>query len=219
MKIILMISLAVSLAWPAMSKDIKRQHLSPNLAEVLQPLVSTAHKAFSRLPNVVLTNDLSKTCKPDEQSNRFVLYCSDLNEIFVAVGHGQSADAMRYRVAHVFGHAVQVRHGIANRALRAIRTEPAREGELRGMVTRQVDCIAGVLIGRAYGGSGGLTSIFNAEPMTGSHWGATPMRRGPKVSIGLTARDAWFRKGRASKDFANCAVGEMGAELILRAER
>lgn len=202
------------------ASELRRANLSPNTAQVIGPLVAGAHQTFSRLPEVELTQNLGGKCKAGRQSSPYALYCSDENRIFVAadLADTQGEGVARYMVAHLFGHAVQVRHGIANRALRAIQADRAREAELRGMVTRQVECIAGVLVGRI-GEGGDLDDLFEAEPMTDSHWGATPLSRGPRVSIGLSERAKWFARGATTKDFANCAVGEMGAELILRAER
>ncbi len=174
------------------------------------------------MPGVSLTSALRDVCGGDEGSDPYVIYCTSLNKIYVdaKLSEKKMSDAeMGYRLAHAYGHAVQVRHGIADIALATIRANRAEETALRGMVTRQVECIAGVLMRRAYGkGVAGPAAWAGAEPFTGSHWGASPVARGPKVAIGLAERNAWFEKGRDSDDFASCAVGVFSADLILRAE-
>jgi len=111
-------------------------------------------------------------------------------------------------MAHVLGHAIQVRHGVADVALRAIRSRRSEEQALRGMVTRQVECVAGVLMATA-GEQPAMLRGFGQEPFTGSHWGRDPLNQGPRVSIGLEARAEWYEIGYAARDFAACTVGEM----------
>ena len=102
------------------------------------------------------------------------------------------------------GHAIQVKYGVADIALRKITDERSREKELRGMVTRQVECIAGVLFARAGLPNANLKRLYKTEPFTQSHWGREPLSRGPKVSIGLNARAEWFSKGQKTEQFQTC---------------
>ncbi|MEO0912973.1 MAG: hypothetical protein AAFY59_08280 [Pseudomonadota bacterium] len=213
---------ALFLAFPAQAQDVTMAALSPETARILRPVVVAAERAFPRLPGVTLTSSLRNVCGGDAASDPFANYCTDLNRIYVAklAETGMSADEMIYRLAHLYGHAVQVRHGIADVALATIRANRAEEGLLRANVTQQVECIAGVIAGRATGGRvRGPASWATEEPFTGSHWGASPIARGPKVSIGLAARNDWFLKGRDSDDFAACATERFSADLILRAVR
>lgn len=207
----------------AFAADLKNSSLAPKLAAQLAPVVASANERFGRLPSVALTNRFSRICGGDRQSDPWVRYCSSKNVIYVDAGLAADVPdvgAQQYLLAHAYGHAIQVRHGVASFALRLIRSEPQREAELRGYVTRQVECLAGVLI--AAGTSvpvKGPSDWFNSEPFRGSHWGASPIRRGPQVSIGLGARHEWYLRGRTSGQYSSCAVGEMGTTLIEKAAR
>jgi len=208
----------MSFGGTAHAKPIENSALNPQLAADLQILVDRANATFARLPTVALVEDMSTTCGADQNSDPLARYCIRDRRIYIgARGRG---DMMRYQLAHIYGHAVQVRHGVADVALRTIRKNRKDEGKLRGMVTRQVDCIAGGLYRRAYGNDGAsLRNWFRAEPFTGSHWGGGAISQGPKVTIGLNTRDQWFRKGRDQNDFSACTTQVFGAELLLRAER
>ena len=85
------------------------------------------------------------------------------------------------------------------------------------MVTRQVECLAGVLTARAGVPSRDLLSLFSTEPFTDAHWGRRPLNVGPKVSIGLDVRAEWYQIGFEAADFSVCSVGEMAADLIVQA--
>ncbi|MEM8871836.1 MAG: hypothetical protein AAGB10_14980 [Pseudomonadota bacterium] len=204
----------------AAAQSVQMAALNPQSARLIRDVVVAAESRFTKLPKVRLTSDLGRACN-GPSANRMIQYCTDQNVIFVAADLADvvsSAEAAAYMVAHVYGHAVQVRHGQATIALRAIRAEPAREGALRGMVTRQVECIAGVIYGQVMPKTA-LSALFAAEPFTGSHWGRTPLSGGPAVSIGLSARDEWFQRGQDANDVAACGVGDMGVEPLLRARR
>lgn len=207
------------LAGPAAAQTIGLQELSPATARALRALVSEAETTFARIPGVSLTSALADVCG-GEGANPHMLYCTSLNRIYVdakLAQRGMPEGELIYRLAHLYGHAVQVRYGVADIALARIRADRAREKDYRGWVTRQAECVAGVLAARAYGkGVKGPGRLFDREPYTDAHWGATPVARGPKVSIGLAAREEWFAKGAAAREFSVCAVGEFGAELILR---
>jgi hypothetical protein len=172
------------------------------------------HLSFDDMPRVERANSVAEVCGAAGQANTDVVFCTSENVVYLRNAAPQAA----YKLAHVMGHAVQVRHGIADIALREIRRRPEEESALRALVTRQVECIAGFLTARA-----GLPvldfAVFEDEPFAGSHWGRNPLRIGPKVSIGLAARAEWFGIGFAGENLAVCAVGEMGAELLLAAYR
>ena len=205
--------------WPALAQGVQMEALNPQTAKALREVVRAAEGSFTRLPVVRLTSIFGGVCG-GPAANRMVQYCTDQNAIFVTQDLVDKVPegAPGYMLAHVYGHAVQVRHGQATRALAAIRAEPAREAELRGMVTRQVECIAGLIYGRALGPAS-LAVWFAEEPFTDSHWGRTPMSNGPRVSIGLEAREEWFQRGLAADGVEACAVGEMGIEALLRGVR
>jgi len=119
-------------------------------------------------------------------------------------------------LAHLYGHAVQVQHGVADFALGQIRQRRSEEAMLRGLVTRQVECIAGFIMARAGQDDVDLTTLFATEPFTDSHWGRDPLRIGPQVSIGLAVRADWFAIGQRG-DLAACGPGEFTADLLLEA--
>ena len=174
-----------------------------------------AQQAFDDLPQVVRVEQIAGRCGADDTVNRTVAYCTSSNQILLA--NEASGDAQTpYMLAHVFGHAVQVRHGVADFALAQIRQRPTEEAMLRGLVTRQVECIAGFIMARAGQPQVALDTLFTEEPFTGSHWGRNPLRVGPDVTIGLPARAEWFAIGQAG-DLAACAPGEFTADLLLQA--
>jgi len=151
-------------------------------------------------------------CGADDSVTDLAAYCTSSNEILVQAG--QSEAAATYGVAHAYGHAVQVRHGVADIALREIRARRAEEPTLRGYVDRQVDCIAGFLVAAAGLGPMSLADIFKDDPFDDIHWGRDPLRVGPVMPVSLADRDVWFAKGQAG-DIADCAVGEFGSELLV----
>lgn len=108
---------------------------------------------------------------------------------------------------------------MADVALREISTRRSEETALRGMVTRQVDCLAGVLMAHAGLPFQPLESMFEDESFTDAHWGRSPLNSGPRVSIGLDARAQWYRTGYTEADVAACSVGEMSAGLLVAAQR
>lgn len=190
-------------------------------ADTLTPLVATADKTFPRLPDVYFRNSLKGQCDADNRSNPYVLFCSSERRIYMRTGTVAElgAGAAGYLLGHVYGHAAQVRYGVADIALATIRANRNKETELRGHVTRQVECVSGVLNKRAGISTGGPKDWFKTEPLADAHWGATPIARGPVVSIGLTVRDTWFRKGLKSGDFADCSSGVFPADLLVNAAR
>lgn len=189
-----------------------------SLAETFEVVTQAADASFANLPVVMDVADVSSRCQGDAGSNPLVRYCTSEDTIFFDSARVRPR-AQAYLLAHVFGHAVQVKHGVADVALALIRANRDQETELRGMVTRQVECIAGVLLARAGLLRPDLSALFSAEPFTGSHWGRTPMSGGPKVSIGLLARQEWLDRGYGAGNPSVCGVGEMSAELLIAADQ
>ena len=172
-----------------------------------------ADRAFARLPDVVEVARIAGRCGADASVNPGAVYCTSENRIYLARGAGQ-AD---YLVAHLMGHAVQVRHGIADRALSAIVKDRSREAAIRAVVVAQVECLAGFFVRRAGVKPG---NWFATEPFTGAHWGRNPLRRGPRVSVGAAARAQSFRLGYGG-DIAQCDAlgGDLASGLLNRAYR
>jgi predicted metalloprotease len=178
----------------------------------------TAQALFAQLPDVEARTDLYEACGFGTNSNPNIGYCASNNTIFVSEGFAARPQAS-YEMAHVLGHAIQVRHGVADVALRAILNRRSEEDALRGMVTRQVDCVAGVLMASAGLAPADLNQLFATEPFTDAHWGRQPINSGPRVTVGLAARSQWYEIGYTAHDFAVCSVGEMSSDLIVAALR
>ena len=175
----------------------------------------TVQDIFGRAPQVEVVDDLRAVCGAGGNSNPHIFYCTTASTIYLSQDFAARPSAA-YEMAHVLGHAIQVQHGVADVALREITRRRDEEEALRGMVTRQVDCVAGVVMARA-----GLPAFdqttLGAEPFTDAHWGRRPVNPGPRVSIGLDARAQWYATGYRAADFAACSVGEMSSDLIVEA--
>lgn len=185
--------------------------ITPNSVE------KAAHALFPDLPFLELVARIEGECGADDSVNPQVAFCTTRNVIlYRADSHYAPHEA--YELAHVFGHAVQVRHGVADVALREIQRRRDEEDKLRGWVTRQVECIAGFVIASMDTPAFDIRTFYDHEPLTHSHWGRDPLSEGPKVSIGLEARAEWFDIGLQG-DLSACAVGEFGSELLLKALR
>jgi|GEM_PF-2132037 len=214
---------AIAFATAALAQGVGMAPLSPKSGRMITDYLEAAEGMFPRMPAVRLTSNIGGTCGGGAGGNELMRYCTSENSIFVS---NKLADEIPddgragYMIAHLMGHAAQVRHGIATDALAAIRAEPARESELRGMVTRQVECLAGVFFAAAGGPrSASLTGWYAEEPFIGAHWGRAPLSAGQQVAIGLAARDAAFRRGLEARDITVCAEGEIGVEKLLRVLR
>ena len=170
---------------------------------------------FPDMPVLEVLADISTKCGANGVANGDVIYCTSDNTVYLRQGAEHSA----YLVAHVMGHAVQVRHGVADVALREIRARRQEETKLRGWVTRQVECITGFMLARTEMPLPDLNVAFKHEPFIGSHWGRNPIRIGPKVSIGAEERIKWLEKGHTASGLEDCAVGEFGADLLIVAYR
>ncbi|MCF2870734.1 hypothetical protein L0664_06615 [Octadecabacter sp. G9-8] len=180
-------------------------------------VLNVAHALFDDLPDVQDRTDFDAQCGIGVHSNPHIGYCTTQNLIFVSAGYA-GRDIAAYEMAHVLGHAIQVRHGVADVALREISRRRDEEDALRSMVTRQVECIAGVLMATADEPRFDLRTLVQ-EPFTDAHWGRNPLNLGPRVSIGTEARAQWFDIGYGAQDFAACTVEEMSADLIVEALR
>lgn len=190
---------------------------SPASADYLN-VYTTANALFDRLPALEVAEDFNAACGGGRNTNEHIYYCTTHNTIFVSEAFPLRPQGT-YEIAHVLGHAIQVRHGVADVALNAIRNRRDEEDALRGMVTRQVECVAGVLMAQAGEHEAGPGRMFSREPFTAAHWGRSPVNTGPRVSIGMLARQDWYTIGYASRDFASCSVGEMSSDLIVEALR
>ncbi len=191
-------------------------------ASVFEQITSVTDTIFEGLPQIRTRTRLGDVCGGDAGSGPFVRYCTSQNRIYARqslVEDAGSEAAAIYMLAHAYGHALQVRHGIADVALARIRSDRPREAEYRGWVTRQVECFAGVLWSLSTTGQGSPAGWFADEPFTGSHWGSDPVSARAQVSIGLEERDLWFRRGRDSADFASCDVAEFSAAPVAEAAR
>ena len=171
---------------------------------------AAAHRHFDNMPVVERLADIAQVCGAQGQANGDAVYCTSENKIYLRKG----AEDLAYKLAHLFGHAVQVNHGVADIALREVRARRDEEEALRGMVTRQVECIAGFLHKKA---KVPVEFAEGLEPFTESHWGRNPLRIGPQVSIGRVVRIAWLARGYGTENLAAYASGEIGAELLLKA--
>ena len=179
-----------------------------------QDIIATAQELYPGMPQVQAVERIAGHCGATAAVNPRVAYCTSSNRIFVADGILADASAP-YEIAHQFGHAIFVQHGLADVALAAIRSNRDQEVYLRGQVSRQIDCLAGVIYARAGFVEASLRGWFEAEPFTGSHWGRDPLRVGPVASIGLSARDAWFVKGQTAGHPRACKVPELPVELLI----
>lgn len=179
---------------------------------------TTAHDIFGRVPDILVVDDMRAHCGLGPDANPHIGYCTSDSTIYLSTDF-MARPSAAYEMAHVLGHAIQVQHGVADVALREIRSRRDEEDALRGMVTRQVECVSGVLVARAGLENIDLGEHYHEEPFTDAHWGRRPINRGPRVSIGLEARKDWFEIGFSAADFEVCTVGEMSADLIVQAAR
>ncbi len=187
------------------------------LADSVTNLSVVADAAFDRMPTVQRVDQMAGQCGADSSVDPRVTYCTTANRILVADGFWNTPQAP-YLVAHAYGHAVQVQHGVADFALREIRNRRSEETMLRGLVERQVDCIAGFLLARAALEDVGPSILFADDPLDGIHWGRNPLRLGPQISVDLAVRAEWVAIGQAG-DLAACGPGEFTADLLLDALR
>ena len=183
--------------------------------DVVSRMETAARTSFAAMPNVRVVSQIYGSCGADGAVSLRVVYCTSSNQILVAADQ-LALPEIGYLLGHAFGHAVQVKHGVADVALRTIRSRRQDEVVLRGYVDRQVDCIAGFLVAKAGFDRGSLTDWMTDDPFDDIHWGRHPLRSGPVMSVPLVDRNVWFMLGQ-SGDLAVCAVGEFGADLLIAA--
>ncbi len=178
-------------------------------------VAAAADRLFARMPPAVTVAQLPGTCGADARVHPLVAYCTSRNVILVA--EDAEANAQRdYFLAHAYGHAVQVQHGVADVALGEITRRPTEETILRGYVERQVDCIAGVILKASGQPMPDLLSLFAQDPLDRPHWGRDPLRRGPHLDVPVAQRAQWLQSGY-QQGIAACAVGEFPADLLIAA--
>lgn len=180
-------------------------------------IARAANTGFANMPSVRVVPTIAGVCGADHRVNDRVAYCTSGSVILVAQDQ-LGRPELPYLVAHAFGHAVQVKHGVADVALRTIRARRSEEIKLRGWVDRQVDCIAGFLYQRAGFGPASLTAWLKSDPFDDIHWGREPLSVGPVMPVTLADRDRWFQTGQTG-DLAACSVGEFGSDLLIAAYR
>lgn len=190
---------------------------APGWADPVDDVAAMADRLFPEMPRVSRVREIAGQCGADETVHPVAAYCTSQNRIFVASDAADRPETP-YLVAHLFGHAVQVRHGVADVALAAIRSRRDEEDMLRGLVERQVDCIAGFLLAQAGLSAPDLTTLFTEDPLSGPHWGRDPLRIGPEVTVPVTARQEWLANGLGG-DLSRCAPGEFGSDLLVAALR
>lgn len=211
MRLMFMSFISLGVALPIHADEL-RKRFSPNLL-----IFETATRLFDDMPELQTVPRMTEVCGADNNVNAQVAFCTAENTIYYRLDSNLTPNEP-YELAHVLGHAIQVRHGVADVALREIRRRPEEEDKLRGWVTRQVECIAGVIYAEAGLDRLDLRDLYDVEPMTDIHWGRNPLSIGPKVSIGLDARAEWFLRGQEGK-LEDCAVEEFGSELLMKALR
>ncbi len=184
-------------------------------ADIAADMSDAASNAFARMPQIVIVDQIAGQCGADAKVDSRVAYCTTANQILLAQS-ARDLPETPYLLGHAFGHAVQVQHGVADIALREIRNRPDEEQMLRGLVERQVDCIAGFLVQRAGLPQMDLADMFQDDPLNRAHWGRDPLRIGPVIGVTLTARAEWFARGQDG-DIGACAPGEFTGRGLVHA--
>jgi hypothetical protein len=85
-------------------------------ADPVAQVEAAAQAAFDRMPSVRRVDQIAGRCGADDSVNAVVAYCTTTNQILLARGAVASPQTP-YMLAHVYGHAVQVQHGVADIAL------------------------------------------------------------------------------------------------------
>lgn len=187
---------------------------SPVLGQSYLDVEAASRALFDDLPQIVLMEQMDDRCGADHTTNPHARFCTTRNEIYLR--RDEDEDKLAYRVAHLMGHAAQVRHGIADIALREVRRRPDEEVALRLMVTAQVECLAGVYLAKAGFGAFDLRVFYRDPPFQDAHWGRNPLRVGPVVSMSLEDRADWVLRG-ATQGITACSAGEIDVQVLLNA--
>ena len=186
-------------------------------ANPIETMQGTAMDAFDRMPNVVVVSKVSGICGANDRVNTQAAYCTSDNTIYLAEKAADLPETL-HLLGHLYGHAVQVQHGVADVVLREIRSRPADEQILRTWVEQQVECIAGFLVAEAGLDAWDLQTLYDDARFNGIHWGRSPLTRGPSVTVPLNSRADWFSTGQ-SDGLAACAPGEFSSDLLIAAYR
>ncbi|MEM0978190.1 MAG: hypothetical protein AAGJ34_11695 [Pseudomonadota bacterium] len=183
---------------------------SPGYSEGWTAVDRAVRSIFVNMPSVSVERDLRGFCGANGRANTDIFYCTSESRIYIRDGFVDDP-RVPYAFAHIMGHAAQVQHGVADIAFRLIQERKDEEAMLRGLVTRQVECLAGVFYANAGFPKTSIRAFYGSEPFTGSHWGRRPVGSGPRVSIGLDVRDEWFQKGQTLESPLACSVDELSA--------
>ena len=112
-------------------------------ADQVDAIATAAQDAFARMPDVIVVQQMAGNCGATAAVDDRVAYCTSRNAIFMTAA-ARTLPEVGYLLGHAYGHAVQVQHGVADFAWAQIRARRSEEAMLRGLVERQVDCIAEV---------------------------------------------------------------------------
>lgn len=184
-------------------------------ADPVDDVVAAATASFDRLPQVERVQAIGTRCGAGQGVNTDAVYCTTDNTIYVT-GSSAATDAGPYLVAHLYGHAVQVQHGVADVALRTITANRDQEAALRRDVTRMVECIAGVILAQA-DQPVNLDQVFEDDPFSGSHWGRSPLTRGPQVHLARAERNRWLQAGFDAAHPRACDTVAFPSDLVVDA--
>lgn len=186
-------------------------------ADPVDDVMAVANARFANMPQLQMVDTIAGNCGAKPNVNRAVAYCTTTGTIHLTRAARMTPQAP-YLVAHVLGHAIQVRHGVADVALAAIRANRAQEPALRTNVEQMVDCIAGLLMFHAGHTPSNLTVWFETDPWAEPHWGRKPLSAGPIISVPLEMRNDWYRRGQGDY-LSACATQVFPVDLLLKVYR
>jgi len=186
-------------------------------ADPVDDVMRVAQARFDRMPSLQMVDRISGNCGAKSLVNNQIAYCTTTNSLLMSPA-ARALPQAPYLVAHVLGHAVQVKHGVADVALATIRANRAQEPFLRTNVEQMVDCIAGLLVFEAGHAPANLNVWMSDDPFAGPHWGRKPLTEGPVISLPLDMRNDWFRRGQGGF-IAACATEVFGSDLLVKAYR
>jgi len=187
----------------------------PAAADAVDDVMAAAQARFAKMPSLVMVDQIAGQCGADDGVHLGVAYCTSKRQILMTEAARATPQAP-YLVAHLLGHAIQVRHGVADVALATIRGDRRQEPLYRQNVEQMVDCIAGLLVFQAGLGPSNLTVWFDGDPFDGPHWGRNPLSEGPVVTLPLGMRNDWYRRGQGGY-LAACATKVFPVDLLLEA--
>lgn len=209
-RLALLAALAAAPAAAPAAAQVQMAPLGPDTAAAIAPVVERAQQGFRRMPQVRLTSALADICGADADTQTGAIFCTSLNAIYVDadLARDLGPGAAAYFVAHLFGHALQLRHG----------TPPkAGDDEALARAEAQADCIAGHLLAASGAARVRLADWFDDDPLEDVHWGADPLAGAMSVSLTLAARDAAFRAGEDAEGIAACSAPGLDEAALARA--